>query len=185
MADVKPMFTLERLALLLQNNHIKDVLDIWGGKGQQSLLCASYHCEVDVVDPDTRDEFKYTPSLIWHPHIKRYVMKAEDFKIEKKYDLIIFLHVVMFMDKKFVLEEYLPWLQKHLKSKWMLYISYILPDDLLVAKITNQAFYSPDEICWSLLWLQLIESYSLTKDILHPKHGTLTLPSQFMIFKKK
>jgi hypothetical protein len=80
----------------------------------QALLCASYGCEVDVVDPNTRSEFQYMDCLRDHPCIHRYVVPMEDFVVHKKYNLIICLNVIPFMDKKRVLNEFLPSIKSHL-----------------------------------------------------------------------
>ena len=184
MSDLNPLSTLNKLALLLQGHHFRNVLDLGAWKWNHSLLCASYHCEVDSVDPDTRDEFKYQTFLVWHPHIKHHLLTAEEFNITKNYDLILFLNVMMFMKKDFVLGEYLPQLEKHLIKWWILFLAFLVENNDLMGKVTNQVFYNQTEVGSALSNLQILESYCLTSEKNHPKHGIISLTSQVMIFKK-
>ena len=81
---------------LIEKYHPKTILDLWAGKGYFSILAASYGAQVDAV---------------------------EDTSV-KNYDFVIAKHIVMYMDKSYVLEEFLPSIYQHLNRGGLLFLTY-------------------------------------------------------------
>lgn len=54
-----------------------------------------------------------------------------------------------------------------------------------MAKATNQVFYTPEEIRASLSDLNLLDSYFISSEKEHPKHGHITMMFEHLIFQKK
>ena len=83
---------------LIESQHPKTILDLGAGKGYFSILAASYGAQVDAVE-DTSIRNHYPDYLKAHPSINFHESPLADFKITKKYDLIIAKHIVMYMNK--------------------------------------------------------------------------------------
>lgn len=116
---------------LIENHHPKTILDLWAGKWYFSMLAASYWAQVDAVE-DTSIRNLYPDYLKVHPSVTYYESKLNEFKITKKYDLIIAKHIVMYMDKEYVLGEFMPSIYEHLNRWGMLFLTYHHSDSQLM-----------------------------------------------------
>lgn len=108
---------------LIEKYHPKTILDLWAGKGYFSILAASYGAQVDAVE-DTSVRNLYPDYLKAHPSVSFYESKLDEFKITKNYDFVIAKHIVMYMDKSYVLEEFLPSIYQHLNRGGLLFLTY-------------------------------------------------------------
>lgn len=100
---------------LIEQYHPKTILDLGAGKGYFSILAASYGAQVDAVE-DTTVRNLYPDYLKDHPSVNYYESKLHEFKISKNYDFIIAKHIVMYMDKEYVLGEFIASIYDHLNK---------------------------------------------------------------------
>ena len=103
---------------LIEQYHPKTILDLGAGKGYFSILAASYGAQVDAVE-DTSVRNLYPDYLKVHPSVTFYESKISEFKITKNYDFIIAKHIVMYMDKEYVLGAFISSIYHHSDSELM------------------------------------------------------------------
>ncbi|MDD2537110.1 MAG: hypothetical protein PHU61_01310 [Candidatus Absconditabacteria bacterium] len=128
---------------LIQDNEPQTILDLRARKGYFSILAASYGAHVDVVDDVDIPE--YPDYLKDHPNISYFSTKIEDFKFDKKYDLIIVKHIVMFYPKEFILNELMPTIHDHLVRGGNVFITYHYPDSYDMKTTENLFQYDLDD----------------------------------------
>ncbi len=129
---------------LIEKHQPKNILDLGAGKGYFSILAASYGAQVDAVE-DTRLRNVYPDYLKEHPNVTFYDSPLDQFKITKKYDLIIAKHIVMYMKKEFVLWEFLPNIYEHLNRGGFVFITYHHTDSYLMKEKPASVGYSLNE----------------------------------------
>lgn len=129
---------------LIESHHPKKILDLGAGKGYFSILAASYGAQVDAVE-DTRLRNNYPDYLKEHPSVTFHDSPLDQFKITKKYDLIIAKHIVMYMKKEFVLEEFLPTIYEHLNKGGFVFITYHHTDSYLMKEKPGIVKYTLNE----------------------------------------
>lgn len=108
---------------LIEKYHPKTILDLWAGKWYFSILAASYGAQVDAVE-DTSVRNLYPDYLKAHPSVSFHESKLDEFQITKNYDFVIAKHIVMYMDKDYVLWEFLPSIYQHLNRGGLLFLTY-------------------------------------------------------------
>lgn len=108
---------------LIEKHHPKTILDLGAGKGYFSILAASYGAQVDAVE-DTSVRNLYPDYLKAHPSVSFYESKLDEFQITKNYDLVIAKHIVMYMDKDYVLKEFIPTIYQHLNKSGLFFLTY-------------------------------------------------------------
>lgn len=119
---------------LIQNYEPKRILDLKARKWYFSILAASYGAKVDVLDDV--DNAEYPDYLKDHPNITYYKWKVEDFQFKEKYDLIIAKHVVMYLEKEYVLGKLMNDIHAHLTRNGICFITYHLPDSYTMTNNT-------------------------------------------------
>lgn len=129
---------------LIENHHPKTILDLWAGKGYFSMLAASYGAQVDAVE-DTSIRDLYPDYLKAHPSVTFHESKLSEFKITKKYDLIIAKHIVMYMDKEYVLGEFISSIYEHLNRGGLIFLTYHHNDSQLMKEQDGIEKYSLDD----------------------------------------
>lgn len=112
---------------IFKQSQIKSVLDIWAWKWTLSELCANLWAKVDAIEPNTlHEKFKFNEEILKNLSITYYEQKIEDFDFEnKKYDLIVCVNVIMFLDKDYVLNKLLPSISNHLNKNWLFLIYFL------------------------------------------------------------
>ena len=108
---------------LIEKYHPKTILDLWAWKWYFSILAASYWAQVDAVE-DTSIRNQFPDYLKAHPNVTFHESKIEEFEITKNYDLVIAKHIVMYMDKKYVLWEFINSIYQHLNRWGFLFLTY-------------------------------------------------------------
>ena len=116
---------------LIEQYHPKTILDLGAGKGYISILAASYGAQVDAVE-DTSVRNLYPDYLKVHPSVTFYESKISDFKITKNYDFIIAKHIVMYMDKEYVLGAFISSIYDHLNRGGLVFLTYHHSDSELM-----------------------------------------------------
>lgn len=151
------------VSTLIEQNSPKTILDLGAGKGYFSILAASYGAQVDAVE-DTTVRNLYPDYLKQHPSVRYFESKLSEFKITKNYDLIIAKHIVMYMDKGYVLGEFINAIYEHLNRGGLVFLTYHHRDSHL-NKETKIEHYSLED------FKQLKQNFSV-KDF-----GTYTNPA--------
>ena len=121
---------------LIQDNQPQEILDLKARKGYFSILAASYGAHVDVLDDIDNPEFP--DYLKTHPNITYADTKVEDFKFEKKYDLIIAKHIAMFYPKTFIIDELMQKVHDHLRRGGLAFITYHRADSYAMTNNETQ-----------------------------------------------
>lgn len=116
---------------LIEKYHPKTILDLWAGKGYFSILAASYGAQVDAVE-DTSIRNFYPDYLKAHPSVTFHESKLDEYKITKNYDFVIAKHIVMYMDKEYVLGDFLTSIYQHLNRGGLLFLTYHHSDSELL-----------------------------------------------------
>lgn len=179
------MLDFDRLKEILNKQEVKEVLDIGWWKGLHTILCATYGAKVDLVDPDTMQGFQYVKFMRWsHPLITQHKLMIEEFEITEKYDLILLLNVIMFMNKDFVLYTLLPSISKGLREGWKFMIWFALEDDDVMMRGKNHTHFTVEEISFALPELKVIYSSGIRTDEDHPPIGPHQHHNQYMLLSK-
>ena len=129
---------------LIEKYQPKTILDLGAGKGYFSILAASYWAQVDAVE-DTSIRNLYPDYLKVHPSVSFYESKLDEFEITKNYDLVIAKHVVMYMDKKYVLERVIPSVYEHLNKGGLFFLTYHHSDSELLKEEEGIVHYTLDD----------------------------------------
>ncbi|MBB1543242.1 class I SAM-dependent methyltransferase [Candidatus Gracilibacteria bacterium] len=129
---------------LIESQHPKTILDLGAGKGYFSILAASYGAQVDAVE-DTSIRNHYPDYLKAHPSINFHESPLADFKITKKYDLIIAKHIVMYMNKEYVLGEFISSIYEHLNRGGFIFLTYHHSDSHLMKENEDAVRYTLDD----------------------------------------
>lgn len=129
---------------LIESYHPKTILDLWAGKWYFSMLAASYGAQVDAVE-DTSIRNHYPDYLKTHPSVRFHECKLSEFKITKKYDLIIAKHIVMYMDKEYVLGEFISTIYEQLNRGGLVFLTYHHSDSQLMKENTAAIKYTLDD----------------------------------------
>ncbi|MDO4714584.1 MAG: methyltransferase domain-containing protein [bacterium] len=129
---------------LIENHHPKTILDLGAGKGYFSILAASYGAQVDAVE-DTSVRNLYPDYLKVHPSVTFHESKISEFQITKKYDLIIAKHIVMYMDKDYVLGEFMSSIYEHLNRGGFVFLTYHHSDSQLMKEKKGVAKYTLED----------------------------------------
>ena len=108
---------------LIEQYHPKTILDLGAGKGYFSILAASYGAQVDAVE-DTSVRNLYPDYLKVHPSVTFYESKISDFIIAK--------HIVMYMDKEYVLGAFISSIYDHLNRGGLVFLTYHHSDSELM-----------------------------------------------------
>ena len=116
---------------LIEKYHPKTILDLWAWKWYFSILAASYWAQVDAVE-DTTIRNQFPDYLKAHPSVSFHESKIEDYEIIKNYDLVIAKHIVMYMDKEYVLWNFINSIYQHLNRGWLLFLTYHHSDSELL-----------------------------------------------------
>lgn len=107
------------------------VLDFGVWRGYFSILAASYWAQVDAVSHD-QDTKSYPEYLKSHPNIKFYDCNIKDFKLDKNYDMVIIKNIIMYLEKKRIIWDFLNKLYENLNRWGVVFLTYHLPDSYLV-----------------------------------------------------
>lgn len=129
---------------LIEKYHPKTILDLWAGKGYFSILAASYGAQVDAVE-DTSVRNLYPDYLKAHPSVSFYESKLDEFKITKNYDFVIAKHIVMYMDKDYVLGEFMSSVYQHLNRGGLFFLTYHHRDSELLKEKEGIVKYDLDD----------------------------------------
>ena len=116
---------------LIEKYHPKTILDLWAWKWYFSILAASYWAQVDAVE-DTTIRNQFPDYLKAHPSVSFHESKIEDYEITKNYDLVIAKHIVMYMDKEYVLWNFINSIYQHLNRGGLLFLTYHHSDSELL-----------------------------------------------------
>ncbi len=100
----------EKVAKLFNEQNIASVLDLGAGTGKWSVFCASYGAKVVALDNGSKELWTFPEYLKQHPLI---TFLSGDIKDcypdnDQTFDLILLLNVIVFLKKKFFLENILP-----------------------------------------------------------------------------
>lgn len=155
------------LANLITTQNIKTMLDIWAGKGNISLLAASYGVKVDAVDPQLMRGWQFPRYLIDHPLIDFYQLKIEEFGWEKGYDLIVCSNVVMFLQREYVFWVLLAQVYRHLSDHGYFLLAFLDAEDPSIP--TQHRYYLSD--FERLSGRKMIAKHSHTIHESHPPLG--------------
>ncbi len=135
----------ELIVKALQGHKVSTVLDLWAGRGQDSLLCASYGCKVDAVDANKMKLWQFPSHLKQHPNISFHEKMIHEYLQEntKKYDLIMMFNAINFLKPEYVQGKLFELLSNMLNEKGTIVMNYFRKEDETM-KDTN--LYDEEEL---------------------------------------
>ena len=99
----------EKLAGLFNKQNIASVLDLGAGRGRWSIFCASYGAKVIAIDNQSKVLWQFPEHLKNHPSITFLEADIKDLNLNfnQTFDLILLFNVVVFVEKRIVLDQIL------------------------------------------------------------------------------
>lgn len=108
-SEEKQLLITELFPFLKPND---EVLDLGAGLGKQAKFFAENGCKVTAVDANSKVEFKDL-SIDWHlATIEDFISQSE--YQNEKWSLIFSQNLLQFLEKDFVLNNLVPWIENHL-----------------------------------------------------------------------
>lgn len=130
--------TARKLDALLRKHNAKNILDVGSGTGRIAKLLNKKGYTVTGID-SSKEMIKYARTK--YPEIRFERMKAQDFKLNRKFDAIIALDSVLtFIVRKKEFEQALLNMVSHLKKKGILYFDIAFTEHLIPQNFTDKFF---------------------------------------------
>lgn len=147
----------EKLARLFNKQNIASVLDLGAGRGRWSIFCASYGAKVIAIDNQSKVLWQFPEHLKNHPSITFLEADIKDLNLNfnQTFDLILLFNVVVFVEKRIVLDQILPHYLSQLNPEGRLCLTFFFFDDQTMGVNQKFSFYTFEDF-------QLPEGYTLT-----------------------
>ncbi len=155
----------------------KTFLDLGCGQGFVSLYAAARGLEVDAIDKEEE-----TPSSL--QEISKVSYLAADlntWKPAKKYDIIVAIHSIQFLQKEHALREFLPSLCESLNEGGLLEVFSFTPEEKVLSVPTT---YTLEEIALSINSLKILRQKTFSYEGMHRELGKHTFHELHVIGKK-
>lgn len=137
------MWIAENIATIFSLKQITSVLDLGAGNGKRSLFSASYGAKVIAIDNQSMPLWQFPKYLKTHPSITFLQADIRDLNLNfnQSFDLILLFNVIVFLKKKFFLEQILPYYLEKLNQWGVLCLSFFFDDDPTMSINQKLSFY--------------------------------------------